>query len=85
MSTIYILHIFEGNIANMINNTNNNLNSSNSNVNPNTVNMINNLIKTVNNLPIVGRWSFYVLSAMVIIIFGVYGSYNQSEFIYFQF
>ncbi|WP_420571263.1 MBOAT family O-acyltransferase [Kordia sp.] len=31
------------------------------------------------------RWSFYAVSAIVIIILGVYGSFNESEFIYFQF
>jgi len=31
------------------------------------------------------RWTFYVISAIVIIIFGIYGSFRESEFIYFQF
>lgn len=44
-----------------------------------------NMAKKVNNLPLVGRWGFYIISAIVLIIFGIYGSYNQSQFIYFQF
>ncbi|MEM6718244.1 MAG: MBOAT family O-acyltransferase [Bacteroidota bacterium] len=31
------------------------------------------------------RWSVYTISAIAIIILGVYGSFNESEFIYFQF
>lgn len=31
------------------------------------------------------RWGFYIVAAVVMIIFGVYGSFKESEFIYFQF
>ena len=35
--------------------------------------------------PLIFRWSFYVVSVIILIIFGIYGDNDTSEFIYFQF
>ena len=34
---------------------------------------------------IVLRWSFYIIVILLIGVFGIYGDYNESQFIYFQF
>ncbi|MDB9873636.1 MBOAT family protein [Flavobacteriaceae bacterium] len=41
--------------------------------------------KVLQEQPIVFRWSVYLLIGFVILIFGVYGNNDTSEFIYFQF
>ena len=43
------------------------------------------LVKILNQQALLFRWSVYVLIALFIMIFGVYGDNNISEFIYFQF
>lgn len=35
--------------------------------------------------PVLFRWSAYLLIALAVIVFGVYGSFQPSQFIYFQF
>lgn len=44
-----------------------------------------NLILFFNNQSHVFRWSFYMILVYIIIIFGIYGNTEVSEFIYFQF
>lgn len=44
-----------------------------------------NLAKQLARQHIAARWTLYVVAAVTIIIFGVYGSFKESEFIYFQF
>ena len=43
------------------------------------------IVELLNSAPIVFRWGIYLLIVFTIIIFGVYGDQNTSEFIYFQF
>ena len=32
------------------------------------------------------RWSFYIISILVVLVFGIWGpAFNESSFIYFQF
>lgn len=43
------------------------------------------LIARVNNKPLVARWLVYYGLILLILIFGVYGNYDQTQFIYFTF
>ena len=45
----------------------------------------NNIFKDLNSFNIGIRWSFYTAAILGIIVFGIYGDYEKSQFIYFQF
>jgi len=45
----------------------------------------NNIFKDLNSFNIAIRWSFYLAAIFGIILFGIYGDYEKSQFIYFQF
>ncbi len=45
----------------------------------------NNIFKDLNSFNIGIRWSFYIAAILGIIVFGIYGDYEKSQFIYFQF
>lgn len=44
-----------------------------------------NLYRFLSSQSFIFRWSTYVMAILVLIIFGVYGDYDSSQFIYFQF
>jgi len=44
-----------------------------------------NLFKELKTLNIIFRWSIYILVIYSIIIFGIFGDYEEAQFIYFQF
>ena len=44
-----------------------------------------NMALTLAKQNVVVRWGFYIIAALVMVTFGIYGSYNESQFIYFQF
>ena len=44
-----------------------------------------NLLAFLNKQGIIFRWTIYVIAILSLLIFGVYGDYNDSQFIYFQF
>jgi D-alanyl-lipoteichoic acid acyltransferase DltB (MBOAT superfamily) len=43
------------------------------------------MVVTLAKQNILVRWSFYLIAALVLVVFGIYGSYDESQFIYFQF
>lgn len=43
------------------------------------------MVVTLAKQNILVRWGFYIIAALVLVTFGIYGSYDESQFIYFQF
>ena len=44
-----------------------------------------NITRILSFQPLIFRWGFYAVSVIILIIFGIYGDNDTSEFIYFQF